>query len=77
MNNDKPKSFEEALEELEDIVNELEIGDIELEKSLALYERGIFLSNYLKKVIEDGKTKIKTLSKQDDMIIEEDFIPED
>ena len=38
------KSFEEALEELEDIVNTLEIGDIELEKSLALYEKGIKLS---------------------------------
>lgn len=79
MKNDKLKqiSFEDALKELEDIVNALEVGDLELEKSLALYEKGIELSNYLKNVLEDGKTRIKTLSKQNDEIIEMDFISED
>ena len=33
-------SFEEALRELEQVVDQLERGDVELEKSIALYERG-------------------------------------
>ncbi|GEM_PF-3526176 len=75
--NKMPESFEAALEELDAIVNELELGDIELEKSLVLFERGIVLSNYLKAKIEDGKTRIKTLAKQDGAIIEKEFIAED
>ena len=77
INEKTPASFEDALKELEDIVNELELGDIELEKSLALYERGIVLSNYLKVIIDEGKAKIKTLAKQNDVIVENDFITED
>lgn len=79
MKNDelKQKSFEDALKELEDIVNTLEVGDLELEKSLTLYEKGIELSNHLKNVIEEGKTRIITLSKQNDEITEMDFISED
>ena len=36
-------SFEEALAELEGIVRQLEAGDVELEKSIAIYERGATL----------------------------------
>ena len=36
----KDMSFEEALAELETIVRQLEQGDVELEKSIAIYERG-------------------------------------
>ena len=37
----KKKSFEAAINELEDIVNKLESGDVDLEDSVSLYERGI------------------------------------
>eukprot|EP00320_Phaeocystis_rex_P016017 CAMPEP_0119096816 /NCGR_PEP_ID=MMETSP1178-20130426/174053_1 /TAXON_ID=33656 /ORGANISM="unid sp, Strain CCMP2000" /LENGTH=45 /DNA_ID= /DNA_START= /DNA_END= /DNA_ORIENTATION= len=36
----KDMSFEEALAELETIVRQLEQGDVELEQSIAIYERG-------------------------------------
>ena len=46
MNTDQeqPKSFEASLEALEDIVHQLEGGDLPLEKSLELFEDGIRLS---------------------------------
>ena len=72
-----PDNFEEAFEELQEIVETLEAGDIELEKSLELFERGIVLSNYLKGKIEDGKAKITTLAKQNGMLVEQDFVAED
>lgn len=72
-----PKSFEEAVNELEQIVDTLEMGDIELEKSLELYERGMYLSSYLKKTIEAGKDKIISISKQNGVILEKDYITEE
>lgn len=72
-----PKSFEEAISELEKIVDTLELGDIELERSLELYERGMYLSSYLKKTIEEGKEKIISISKQNDVILEKEYISED
>ena len=43
MNKNKELSFEESLKELENIVDQLESGDIDLEKSVELYEKGIKL----------------------------------
>ena len=40
------KDFESAIAELEQIVKQLEDGDLPLEKSLALFERGVQLSRY-------------------------------
>ena len=45
MKNDEPKSFESSLESLEEIVQQLEGGDLPLEKSLELFEQGIKLSS--------------------------------
>ena len=42
----KDMSFEEALAELETIVRQLEQGDVELEKSIEIYERGAALKNH-------------------------------
>ena len=40
------KDFEAAIAELESIVKKLEEGDLPLEQSLALYERGVHLSRF-------------------------------
>jgi exodeoxyribonuclease VII small subunit len=40
------KDFESAIGELEKIVKQLEEGDLPLDKSLALFERGVELSRY-------------------------------
>ena len=42
----KKLSFEEALSELEQIVENLERGDIELEDSISIYEKGIPIIGY-------------------------------
>jgi exodeoxyribonuclease VII small subunit len=41
---DKAPSFEESLEQLEQIVKDLEDGDLPLEKSLEIFEQGVKLS---------------------------------
>ena len=43
--NNKNISFEQSLKMLEDIVDQLESGEIDLEKSVQLYEKGIELKN--------------------------------
>ena len=55
MNKNKELSFEESLKELENIVDQLESGDIDLEKSVKLYEKGMLL----KKNCEDKLKKVE------------------
>ena len=43
-------SFEQAVSELENIVTNLESGDVELEKSIEIYERGEALKKHSKKL---------------------------
>lgn len=55
--------FEEALKKLESIVEQLEGGEIDLDKSLALYEEGISLFRHCSKKLEEAKKKIEILTK--------------
>lgn len=55
--------FEDALNKLEDIVGELEKGDLSLDDSLAKYEEGIKLSVLCTKKLEAAKKKIEILVK--------------
>ena len=54
-------SFREAQEELESLVRSLESGTLELEESLALYERGVTLLRSLKTRLSDAEQKIEVL----------------
>ncbi|MDH4140275.1 MAG: exodeoxyribonuclease VII small subunit [Coriobacteriia bacterium] len=54
-------SFGEALEELEGIVCALESGELELEESLARYERGVVLLRLLQAKLADAEQKVTTL----------------
>lgn len=65
--------FEECLQRLEQIVGELEKGDIPLENALALFEEGIQLSNSCRKEIEDAEGKVEILLKQNGKIQAEPF----
>jgi exodeoxyribonuclease VII small subunit len=53
--------FEECLQRLEKIVQELEKGDVPLEKSLTLFEEGMQLSNSCRKELEDAEGKVEIL----------------
>ncbi|MGH9557529.1 MAG: exodeoxyribonuclease VII small subunit [Terriglobales bacterium] len=65
--------FEESLTRLEKIVDELEKGDIPLEKSLSLFEEGVKLSGACRKELEDAEGKVEILLKQNGKMQAEPF----
>ena len=58
-----PKSFEDALAELEQILSDIEGGDVPLEESLVKYERGQFLIQHCRAVLSKAETQIEMLGK--------------
>lgn len=58
------KDFESALAELDGIVRKLEEGDLPLEKSMELYERGLQLSRFCHAKIEDAERRIELLNER-------------
>jgi len=54
-------SFEEALTELEAIVRQLEAGDVELEKSIAIYERGASLKALCEARLKSAELKVEQI----------------
>ena len=62
------KDFEAAIGELETIVKKLEEGgDLALEESLKLYERGVTLSKFCHARLEDAERRIELLSERGDL----------
>jgi exodeoxyribonuclease VII small subunit len=59
-------SFEESLKKLENIVAQLEQGDLPLEESLKLFEEGIALSAVCKQELDAAEGKVQMLVKQRD-----------
>ncbi len=65
------KSFENNMEELEEIVKELEEGKLNLEQSVEKFEKGMKLSKTCNEMLEDAEKKITILLKKEDEEIEE------
>ena len=61
------KDFEAAIAELEGIVKKLEDGDLTLELSLELYERGVRLSRYCHARLEEAERRIEVLDEKGDL----------
>ena len=61
------KDFEAAIAELETIVKKLEDGDLPLEQSLALYERGVQLSRFCHARLEDAEKRIEILNERGEL----------
>ena len=57
------KKFESALEELENIIEQLESGDLSLEDSLAAFENGVGLIKYCNQKLSEVESKIEILLK--------------
>lgn len=55
-------SFERALKELEVIVGRLERGDVELEESIAIYERGDALKAHCDQLLKQAEAKVERLT---------------
>ena len=58
------KDFEAALAELDTLVKKLEDGDLSLEQSLALYERGVQLSRFCHARLEEAEKRIEILNER-------------
>ena len=61
------KDFEGAIAELESIVKKLEEGDLPLEQSLALYERGVQLSRFCHARLEEAERRIEILTERGEL----------
>ncbi len=61
----KEPSFEEALSRLEEIVQALEDGDADLDRTLSLFEEGVKLSKLCHKRLESAEKKIEILVKKE------------
>ena len=59
-------SFEEAIKDLQKIVEELENGNVELEKSIELYERGAKLRMHCEDKLRVAEKKITEISLEKD-----------
>lgn len=76
MAEDKPvSSFEGCLEELERVVKELESGDLPLERSLELFEKGMELSETCRKQLEEAETRVEMLIRREGKLQPEPFRP--
>jgi exodeoxyribonuclease VII small subunit len=61
------KDFEAAIAELETIVKKLEEGDLPLETSLQLYERGVQLSRFCHARLEEAEHRIEILNERGEL----------
>ena len=61
----KNKTFEESIEQLENIVKTLEGGECSLEDAVKLFEEGVKISNDCHKVLDSAEQKIRILTESD------------
>ena len=59
------KTFESALKQLEQITEELEDGDLSLDKSLKKFDEGIQLAQFCSEQLEQAKSKVELLLEKD------------
>lgn len=67
--------FEECLQRLEKIVDELEKGNVPLERAIKLFEEGVQLSNSCRLELEGAEGKVEILLKQNGKLQAEPFEP--
>lgn len=67
------KTFESALNRLEEITHELEEGELSLENSLKKFDEGIKLADFCNQKLTEAKAKVELLLKKDGELIPEVF----
>ena len=68
--------FEAGLQELENIVREMESGELPLERALELFEKGMKLSEACRKQLEEAEARVELLVRKGDKVQPEPFRPE-
>tara|TARA_Y100001980_G_C14429096_1_gene218067 strand:+ start:366 stop:614 length:249 start_codon:yes stop_codon:yes gene_type:complete len=67
-NNELEKlTFEEAMKELEKLVDSLDQGDVSLDDAIAAYDRGSQLKDYCQKKLHEAKMKVETIQLADNV----------
>lgn len=67
------KTFESALQRLEEITRELEDGELSLENSLKKFDEGIKLADFCNEKLTEAKAKVEVLLKKDGEISAKPF----
>jgi exodeoxyribonuclease VII small subunit len=71
------KTFEQSLKQLERIVQELEDGELPLEKAIKKFEEGIQLTKFCSQKLDETEKKISILLKSaDGQVVEQPFLPD-
>lgn len=72
------KTFEDGLNELEDIATKLESGNLNLDEAIKEFEKGIKLSKECSQKLDEAEKKINILVQgENGELVEENFIAED
>ena len=68
MSNDilEKMNFEEAIKELENLVDSLDKGDVSLDEAIAAYDRGSQLKDHCQKKLNEAKMKVETIQSSGD-----------
>jgi exodeoxyribonuclease VII small subunit len=66
--------FEECIQRLENIVSELEKGDVALDRALELFDEGMKLSGSCRKELEEAEGKVEILMKRNGKLQPEPFV---
>lgn len=70
---DPPESFETLFRELQATVAKLEAGDLSLDESLALFQRGMELAKKCGEILDAAELRIKELVPRGEELMAEDF----
>ena len=73
----KARDFEQALSDLETVVDQLENGDLSLEDSLKQFEQGVQLVRSCQTALQKAEQKVEILLEKTPEAAPEDFEPED
>lgn len=66
-------SFEESMKVLEDLVKQLESGELDLDKSLEVYERAVALRDRCRKILDESDRKVQTIMETASGTVRKDF----
>lgn len=69
-------SFEEAMKQLEEIVSQLEHGDVPLEKAIDLFQQGMNLSRLCGQKLEQVERKIEMIVEVDGAAVKQPYTPD-
>lgn len=69
------KTFEQSLQELEDIVTKLENQDTPLDKAMKLFEKGVAVADECNQKLKNAQQSIKILMEKNGKFEKEDFVP--